>query len=163
MEIPDFGPVLANLNAKRVDFIVVGGVSAVLQGAGAVTFDLDIVHSTDDANVQRLLSALETLDAYYRLQPERRLRPSASHLSSKVHNLLMTRYGPLDVLGAIGNGRNYADLLSSTDELDTGEGVKVRVLNLEAQIKVKEEINGEKDPAVLPLLRRTLEEKRRRS
>jgi hypothetical protein len=40
-------------------------------------------------------------------------------------------------------------------------GVHVRVLTLEAQIAVKEEVGGEKDAAVLPLLRRTLEESRR--
>jgi len=38
------------------------------------------------------------------------------------------------------------------------EGVRVRILNLETLIEVKEELNGEKDRAMLPLLRRTLEE-----
>jgi predicted nucleotidyltransferase len=40
-------------------------------------------------------------------------------------------------------------------------GVRIRVLTLEAQIAVKEEVGGEKDAAMLPLLRKTLQESRR--
>jgi hypothetical protein len=42
------------------------------------------------------------------------------------------------------------------------EGLRVRVLNLETPIAVKEEAAGARDLAVLPIMRRTLEEKRRR-
>jgi hypothetical protein len=44
--------------------------------------------------------------------------------------------------------------------MDIG-GAAVRVLNLEALIRLKEETGAEKDKAVLPLLRRVLQEKRR--
>jgi hypothetical protein len=144
-----------------VEFIVVGGVAAVLRGVPINTFDLDVVHSTELANVDRLLAALTELDAFYRFQPELRMRPDASHLRSPGHQLLITRFGPLDLLGAIGKGRSYADLLRDFTEYDLDDGVRVRVLGLEAQIAVKEEIGGEKDLAVLPILRRTLEESRR--
>ena len=133
----------------------------MLQGAPINTFDLDVVHSTDPANVDRLLGALEEMDAVYRAQPELRLRPNASHLSSTGHQLLITRLGPLDLLGAIGKGRAWQDLLPHTTELSVGSGVLVRVLDLETQIAVKEEVGGEKDLAVLPVLRRTLEEFRK--
>jgi hypothetical protein len=43
------------------------------------------------------------------------------------------------------------------------EGVRVRILNLETLIEVKEQLNGEKDRAMLPLLRRALEENRRKA
>ena len=75
--------------------------------------------------------------------------------------LLMTRFGPLDVLGSIGRGQGYQDLLRHTEELRVARGVKVRVLKLDALIRIKSETAGEKDKAVLPLLRRTLEEKSR--
>ncbi|MGB7721884.1 MAG: hypothetical protein WBL65_18430 [Bryobacteraceae bacterium] len=77
----------------RVDFLVVGGVGAILQGATLSTFDLDIVHSTDPANIARLLAALGNLDACYRAQPEK--RPSQTDLSSPGHQLLMTLGGHL--------------------------------------------------------------------
>ena len=90
------------------------------------------------------------------------MKPDASHLASPGHQLLMTRFGPLDFLGAIGHARGYNDLLPHTNELEVGAGLRVRVLNLETLIAVKEEVGGEKDLAVLPIMRRTLEEKRRR-
>ena len=149
------------LRDARVEFIVVGGLSAILNGAPVTTFDLDVVHSRDPQNVARLLSALETVDAIYRIQPERRLRPAASHLESAGHQNLITRYGPLDLLGAIGNGLSYADLVPHSAEKDLGEGFRCRVLNLEMLIALKEELGGEKDRAVLPILRRTLEERKK--
>lgn len=137
-------------------------MAAVLQGAPVNTFDLDVVHSTEAANVERVLAALAELDAVYRAQPELRLRPNASHLNSPGHQLLITRLGPLDLLGSIGNRRAWRDLLPHSTELKIGPGVAVRVLDLETQIAVKEEVGGEKDLAVLPVLRRTLEELRNR-
>jgi predicted nucleotidyltransferase len=74
----------------------------------------------------------------------------------------MTRLGPLDVLGSIGKGRRYQDLLPHAAEIPIAEGIRVRVLNLETQIAVKEEIGQEKDLAALPLLRRALDESRRK-
>jgi len=74
----------------------------------------------------------------------------------------MTRFGPLDVLGSIGKGRSYPDLLPHAVEMTIGGGVRIRVLNLEMQIAVKEEIGQEKDTAALPLLRHALEESRRK-
>jgi len=158
------GRVVAQLEALAgagVEFIVVGGVAAVAGGAPVNTFDVDIVHSRKPANVERLLAALQSLDAIYRVQPERRLKPAASHLMGPGHQNLETRVGWLDVLGTIGRGRTYEDLLPHSDEVDIGGGVRVRVLDLETLIAVKEEVGGEKDRAMLPILRRTLEEKRR--
>jgi hypothetical protein len=145
-----------------VEFLVVGGVAAVLQGAPISTFDLDVVHCTDSANVARVLAALEELDAIYRTQPDLRLRPNASHLSSPGHQLLITRLGPLDLLGCIGRDRSYRDLIAHTTELKVADSLLVKVLDLETQIAVKEEIDSEKDRAALPILRRTLEERRKR-
>lgn len=156
-----FLPILRALRDGGVDFIVVGGLAAVLDGAPINTFDLDVVHSRNEKNISRLLTAMQVLDAVYRIQPERRLRPSASHLASAGHQNLITRYGPLDLLGAIGRNLGYEDLLPHSVEMDVGEGILVRVLDLETLIAVKEELGGEKDRGVLPVLRRTLEEKRK--
>jgi len=154
---PDFEALLRILAQHRVDFIVVGGVCGVLHGAGIATFDLDVVHSRTPENVERLLAALDELDACYRGQGTRRIRPQASHLLSSGHQLLMTRWGPLDLLGVIGAGLAFDDLLSQTVEMGIEPGVRVRVLNLETLIRIKEELGHEKDRAVLAILRRTLE------
>ncbi len=60
--IPDFKKILVS---NEVDFIVVGGVCAVLHGAPVTTFDLDLVHSRVPDNLDRLILSLNALDAYY--------------------------------------------------------------------------------------------------
>ena len=152
---------LRALHLGGVEFIVVGGCAAVLNGAPVNTFDVDVVHSREPANVSRLLAVLESIDAEFRIQPERRLKPTASHLASAGHLNLLTRYGPLDLLGKIGRDLGYHDLLPHSVEMDVGDGIGVRVLDLETLIAIKEELAGEKDRAVLPILRRTLQERRK--
>jgi hypothetical protein len=160
-EIPefDFESILRALAAHEVDFIVVGGIAAALEGVLGNTLDVDVVPSREPANVDRLLRALDSLGAGYRIKPE--LKPNESHLASPGHKLLTTRFGPLDVLGTIGRSRGYDDLLPHTVEVELDDRLRVRVLGLETLIAVKEEVAGEKDLAVLPIMRRTLEEKRR--
>ncbi len=154
----DFARILECLARHKVDFVLVGGVAAVLHGADINTFDLDIVQSREPGNLSRLLIALQELDAIYRMQPARRLQPNASHLSSPGHHLLMTRYGPLDVLGTIGNGHAWGELAERSNTITLDDGLTVAVLNLPAQIEIKEEVGREKDLLVLPILRRTLAE-----
>src|ERR1700684_1756616 len=125
----DFLAALRALREGGVEFAVVGGLAAVLNGPPVNTFDLDIVPARDEDNVAKLLRVLDSIDAIYRIQPLRRLKPTASHLSSRGHHNLITSCGPLDVLGTIGNGLTYEDLLPHTIEMDTGGGVRVRVLN----------------------------------
>jgi hypothetical protein len=159
-----FRVMLQALTDHSVDFIVVGGVGAVLHGAPLATFDLDIVHSRAPENLDRLLAALDTLDVYYRHQGERRLKPKLSHLAAPGHQLLMTRAGPLDVLGMVGKlGKEvgYDELIAHTREVMLTGGLKVRVLDLEILIQLKEEAGRDKDMAALPVLRQTLEEQRK--
>jgi len=156
-----FLPTLRALRDAGIEFIVVGGLAAVLDGAPVDTFDVDVVHSREAANIARLLPVLGALDAIYRIQPSRRMRPTASHLESADHQNLVTQYGPLDFLGSIGRGLTYIDLLPHSTEKDLGNGLRVRVLNLEMLIRIKEDLGGEKDQAMLPILRRTLEERRK--
>ncbi len=116
---------LRALHDGSVDFILVGGLAAVLNGAPVNTFDVDAVHSREPANIDRL------------------------------------RHGPLDLLGTIGRDFGYPELLPRSIKLDVADGLRIRVLDLETLIAIKEELSGDKDRAVLPILRRTLEEKRR--
>jgi predicted nucleotidyltransferase len=72
----------------------------------------------------------------------------------------------MDLLGGIGqnSGKNlgYRELLPHSAEMDIGEGIRIRVLDLETLIALKEQLAGEKDLAVLPVLRRTLSESRKK-
>jgi predicted nucleotidyltransferase len=158
---PEFFDILQLLADHGVDFIVVGNVSAVLHGAPVNTFDLDLVHSRDPANIERLLVVLQKLGAYFRESPERHIQPDASHLLSPGHQLLLTRLGPLDLLGTVGKDLSYEGLLNRTTVLEVSGNLRIRVLNLETLIELKEAVGRDKDKAVLHILRRTLEERRR--
>ncbi len=100
MPARDFPTVLRALQKRGVDFIVVGGLAAVLNGSPKNTFDLDIVLSRIPENVAWPPGVLEALDAICRPQPSRRLKPNAGHLSSPGRQNLLTTCGPLEVLGA---------------------------------------------------------------
>jgi hypothetical protein len=56
----DLPALLASLCDSGVEFIVVGGVAAVLQGVPITTTDLDIVHRRTPENVARLLITAKT-------------------------------------------------------------------------------------------------------
>lgn len=144
-----------------VEFVIVGGVAAVLNGAPVNTFDLDIVPARNEANVARMIRVPGALGAVYRMHGDWQIAPSESHLASPGHHNLRTRYGALDVMGTIGAGLSFRDLLPHTVGMDLGDGLSVRVLDLETIVKLKEELGTEKDVAVLPVLRRTLEQKRK--
>ncbi len=151
---------LSDLVAHKVEFIVVGGVAAVLQGAPVQTFDLDIVYAIERKNIDRLLTFLEESDAIFRTQPERRLRPNESHLAAGGHLNFQTRHGPLDILGTIGQNLGYEDLVRHSEEMEIADRTHVRVLDLETIIAVKEQLGTDKDRAVLPVLRETVRLKR---
>jgi len=140
---------LRKLYESDIQFIVVGGLAAVLNGAPVQTFDVDLVYSREPANVDRLMHFLRDIDAIFRIQQERRLRPAGSHLAAGGHVNLLTRYGPIDLLATIGQNLNFSDLLPHSNEMDIGDGIRVRVLNLETLISVKEQLASEKDVAML--------------
>lgn len=152
---------LRTLADSKSQFIVVGGLAAVLNGAPVQTYDVDIVYSRNPENIEYLLKALESLDAVFRIQPERRLKPDASHLSGGCHLNLLTRYGPLNLLAAVGRNLTYEDLLAHCSTMSIGDSVSINVLNLETLIEMKEQLAGDKDLAVLPILRQTLKESKR--
>lgn len=153
---------LRALQDGGVEFILVGGLSAVLHGAPIHTQDVDIVPQREPQNLERLLRVLDGLDAVYRAQPERRLRPALGHLEGPGHHNLVTRDGWLDVLGEIGVQQGYEELLVKSPEMEVAPGLRVRVLDLETYIALKQHLGGDKDLAVLPVLRQTLRERARR-
>jgi hypothetical protein len=157
-----FEATLRRFCESRIEFILVGGLAAVLQGAPVQTFDVDLVYERAPANVDRLAAVLQSLDAVFRIQPELRLRPTRDHLAGGGH--LKSRDGSRTNRPSRNYGANlgYADLLPHSTELEVSPGIRVRVLNLETLISIKEQLASEKDIAMLPLLRRTLDEIRKK-
>ncbi len=150
-----FLDIIEALVRHDVEFIVVGGVAAVIEGAPLSTFDLDIMHHHSEENHGYLLGALKELNARYRDPAGRHIVPDMAKLESyRVHRLL-TDSGPLDILTEIDPNLGYPELLERT-VIHEVAGLKVRCLQLEVIIYSKECAGREKDRASLPVLRRTL-------
>ena len=159
---PDRGDdrIVTSLIDAAIEFVVVGGTAAVLQGAPIVTEDLDILHRRTAENVDRLQAWLLAHGAYHRFDlANRRLPPSRESLLGDGHVNLMTDLGKLDVLCTLAPGEGFDEVLDDTIVLPAG----VRVLGLARLIAVKARANRPKDRAVLPVLVATLDELRRRT
>src|SRR5260370_16351438 len=109
---------LQDLRQREIQFIIVGGIAAVLNGAPVQTYDIDLVYSREAENIDRLVTFLAEADAIFRIQPERRLRPNKSHLMGSGHLNLLTRYGPVDLLATIGQGLDFSGLLPRSTQMD---------------------------------------------
>lgn len=158
-DAPDLTTLLERLCASGVDFILVGGLAAVSQGAPVTTFDIDIVPSLDQSNLSKLLELLASVNARFRGRPDRQiLRPTQADLGAGGHCLLMTDLGPLDVLGTIEQGLNYEALIDDGIDIPFREH-DLKVLSLEAMVRMKRESSRERDQARLPILEETLKRK----
>lgn len=147
------------LKRNDVDFILVGGVAAIVEGAPITTLDLDIVFDRNAENIGRLAAALSEVNARYRDFGGREIVPDTGRLTDSIFNLLLTDFGPLDVLGEIGDGEDYRALMQHSSAKVVGD-FEVVVLGLEKIIETKKFANSAKDRAVLPVLQKTLEMKK---
>jgi hypothetical protein len=157
MATQSFLRILQLLDRHGVEYVVVGGVAAVLQGAPVTTFDIDALVKIDGANADRLLAVFEALEARYREHGA--LQPTRDDVLAGGHLLLMTNSGPLDVLGFIGGGKRYEDVANATATIAVGD-LSVRVLGIEALIDEKKALGRDKDLAVVRLLEAVLRRSR---
>ena len=152
---PSFREILTLLNAHDVDYIVVGGVAAVVHGAPITTFDLDALVRVTDENARRLVAALGALDARFR-EHTHPIQPTEQDVLAGGHLLLMTRAGPLDILGFIGENQRYEDFEQSVVEVEMSRG-RFRVLDLAELVRQKRATDRAKDRDMLEMLEQLLE------
>lgn len=153
---------LARLAASGTDFVLVGALAAVAQGAPLTTMDVDVVHRRDPGNVDRLLAFLESVEARYRGRPAGQvLRPTREALLGDGHQLLMTTLGPLDVLGAVERGAGYEDLARDSVTVEV-EGQAVKVASLRTLVELKRGAASAKGRLALAVLEATLRSQRGR-
>jgi hypothetical protein len=154
----DLRALVEALVGAGVEFIVVGGGAAVLQGAPTTTLDLDIVHRQTPENISRLLQLLDSLGAYIREAGNRRLRPDASLLMGQGQIRLSTDLGPLDPLCRLHDGRGYEELLVHSEVVTDGQ-IQLRVIDLPTLIEIKSTTGRSKDKLIVPVLLALLAER----
>ena len=152
---PDLGAILEGLIEAGVEFILVGGLAAVVQGAPVTTVDVDIVHKQSSENISKLLAFLKSIDALHRRPDDKVIGPTERDISGTGHALFTTRLGSLDVLAVIEQGKAYEDLLEHTVEIEF-RGHTVRVLDLKTLVELKRASADPRDRQRLPVLEETL-------
>jgi hypothetical protein len=139
-----------------VEFVIAGGVSAVLHGSPVITNDLDLCYRRTPDNVRRLVAALAPLNPRPRGFP-----PDLPFAFDERTVLLGSNFtlavGPedLDLLGTMSAVGGYEQVIGAAADM-TVAGRPVKVLALTDLIASKEAAGRPKDVAVLPLLRALL-------
>lgn len=151
----DLSTLLTGLNEAGVEFIVVGGLAAVIQGAPITTFDMYIVHRRTDKNIKKLMEFLKSVDAIYRRPDEKIVYPDETDLKGTGYLLLTTDHGPLDVLAVIEKGQGFDELIESALEIEY-KGYNTFVLGLEKIVELKDESEDPEERYRLQVYKETL-------
>jgi hypothetical protein len=154
----------ACLDRHSVDYVLIGGLAAVVHGSPLPTLDADICPSRDIENLGRLAASLDELEARVRTPdtPDGVKFPRDATFLSRIELLnLVTSAGDLDISFTPAGTEGYADLTSRAAVVQV-YGISVRVAALEDVIRSKEAANRPKDHRTLPTLRQLLNEIRRR-
>lgn len=143
----DAAGMLRRLTARGVDFVVIGGIAAVLHGSARATFDLDLCFAADEANLAALGEVLTGLEARLRGLPEEvPFVPDAATLRRVEVLTLQTALGDLDVLARPAGIARYEALRRDADRYDLG-GFSVLVASLVDLIAMKRAAGRAKDLA----------------
>lgn len=147
----ELAELLALLLDSSVEFVLVGGGAAVIHGAPVTTQDIDIVHNREPTNVDRLLQVLSGLEARVVDSAGRSLKPERAALLGAGQSLLRTSLGRVDALGALHDGRGYAELLAKAETVDF-DGRSLHIIDLQTLIEIKSGTGRAKDRLVVPIL-----------
>jgi hypothetical protein len=151
---------LSALAEEGVEFVLIGGMAAILHGDVGVTVDLDVVPNREAANLERLARALRTLGARIRTAGEPEglaFDCSAQFFANLSPDSMTTEAGELDVTFCPSGTQGFRDLRRDAVEIEAAERLHILVASLADIIRSKEAAGREKDRLALPRLRRLLD------
>jgi predicted nucleotidyltransferase len=159
---PDLERLLPALVRAKAEFIVIGGVAATIHGSARATYDVDLLYSRNEENIQRLANSLAPHKPYLReAPPGLPFSWDAKTIRSGLNFTLTTTLGDIDLLGEVARGETYSDLLPHSFDIDAF-GVRFKCLDLPTLIRIKETADRPKDREAIAELRVLLEESEKR-
>lgn len=159
-----FDPIgaLATLQRHAVEFVVIGGVAGRLWGSPTMTNDVDISYARDRANLEHLATALRELGARLRgVDDDVPFQLDAVTLANGQNFTFTTNLGPLDILGLPAGIRDFRELAVNAATFDLGDGVTVKVCDLDDLIRMKRAAGRPKDRIEVEVLSAVSEERDR--
>lgn len=152
-----FSELLKLLTEGNVEFVIIGGLAAVVHGSVQSTQDVDVVYSRTPGNIQRLAAALGPVNAYLRgAPPGLPFRADAPTFTAGLNFTLTTDLGWLDLLGEVAGGGRYEALTSHSVEVEVF-GVRCRAIDLPTLIATKLAAGRPKDIQAVAELRALLQ------
>jgi hypothetical protein len=145
---------LATLEQHDVDYVIIGGLAAVLHGSPTITGDADICPERSNANLVRLAGALREMHARIRTSAEPdgvEFACDAAFLGRMKMVNLTTDYGDFDLSFEPAGFKGYEELVDHAASVPIGP-VTVLVASLADVIRSKETADRPKDRATLPIL-----------
>lgn len=155
----DYEALIRLLATHEIEFIIVGGAAATAHGSARLTLDLDIVYGRSGANLERMVSALASVQPYLRGAPAGLpFSWTVETLHKGLNFALITKLGALDLLGEIVGGGGYEQLKPESITIEIA-GSKCLCLSLERLIEVKRAAGRPKDLEAVAELEQILEER----
>lgn len=152
-----FNAAVQALKNADVDFIVVGGWSAVIHGSAHLTKDLDVFVSRTPENLRRIVSALAPHHPRPRDLPVGLpfIWDQATVGNSSVLTLI-TDLGAIDLLAEVRGLGSFEEVKAESVVVEAF-GQTVRTLDLKSLIRSKRAAGRAKDLSILPELESLLE------
>jgi predicted nucleotidyltransferase len=155
----EFEKLLPVLVKGGVDFILIGGVAGIVHGSARTTYDIDLVYSRADENIEHLASALAGHAPYLRdAPPDLPFSWDKKTIRAGLNFTLTTNLGDLDLFSEISGGNTYDDLLRHSFDVEAF-GVHFKCVDLPTLIRMKEAAGRAKDLEAIAELRVLLEER----
>jgi hypothetical protein len=153
----NFATAVQVLSDAKIDFVLIGGLAAILHGSSRVTFDLDICFSRSSANLKRLADALAPFHPRPRGFPkELPFVWDAGTLRNGTVFTLETDLGPIDLLAEVAGVGGYEEVLASSVQVEAFDRT-IRLLDLRGLIRSKRAAGRPKDLADVAALESLLE------
>ena len=142
------------LHQVRLEAVMVGNAAAALHGAPVTTMDIDFMFRKTPGNMRKLKAFAQELEAQI-------LKPY--YPVSSLYRVVNDDTGiQVDFMSILHGIKSFENLRSDAVEVEF-EGYVIKVASLEKIIRSKRALGRPRDLAVIEILEKTLDEKKKRS
>ena len=141
------------LHKVRLEAVMVGNAAAALHGAPVTTLDIDFMFRKTPNNMRKLKAFAQELDAQI-------LKPY--YPVSSLYRVVNDDTGvQIDFMSILHGIKSFENLRADAIEVEF-EGYAIKVASLEKIIRSKKTLGRPRDLAIIEILEKTLDEKKKR-